>query len=67
MFQQFVMLILSAKSLLGLTAAYEIASAGRVTEAITLGSFSVAPPVWGALKKALAWPACEDFNWPDPV
>lgn len=61
MFQSFVMLILSAKSLFGLTAAYEIASAGRLIEAITLGSFAVTPPVWCALKRVLAWPLPEEL------
>lgn len=62
MLQSFLMLILSAKSFFGLTAAYEIASAGRLVEAITLGSFAVTPPVWCAAKKLLAWPLPEELS-----
>ncbi|MGE3314805.1 MAG: hypothetical protein AB7O26_06770 [Planctomycetaceae bacterium] len=54
-------LLLSAKSLLGLSAAYEIASTGRLIEAMTLGSVAVTPTVWSVIKKAAAWPVCDDI------
>jgi hypothetical protein len=62
MFQQVVMLILSAKSLLGLSAAYEIASAGRVVEAVTLGSVAVMPTVWKVARTAVAWPTVDELS-----
>jgi hypothetical protein len=62
MFQPFLLLLISVKSMFGLSAAYEIAAAGRLYEAITLGSFAITPPVWCALKKVLAWPLPEELS-----